>query len=141
MPYIDPADRGKLDPFIDGAARNVDTVGELTYAFYRLSKGYLSHGPTSFAAYAAVIAALEACKLELYRADVSVYESQKRVENGSVDPYVSNQTYHPIPVAKPGVDKPDCLCTHNADCNGRDGCQWNTDHDGPSERARDDGQW
>ena len=84
MPYIEQADRLKLDAFADGLARNCDNVGDLTYALTRIVKGYAHRQGKSYANLSAAIAALECAKLEAYRVQLGPYEEGKRRKNGDV---------------------------------------------------------
>ena len=61
-----------------------ETAGELNFALTTLCRRYFSKSKQNYEAYNAVIGALESCKLEYYRKQVSIYEDKKELENGSV---------------------------------------------------------
>ena len=83
MPYITPDDRDTTRVPEPGYC--VETVGELTYAFSDTIDDYLgSKEEINFAAFAEVLGALEAAKLEFYRRIVAPYEKKKLKENGDV---------------------------------------------------------
>jgi hypothetical protein len=81
-PYIAQEDRTKLDAFLEGLSRNVDSKGELTYALTMLALGYVDKHGKSYDSYSDVLGCLSATKMELYRTEVAKYEDTKRVSNG-----------------------------------------------------------
>lgn len=76
MPYI-PADKRA------GAEIAPTNVGELTYKLTLAVDEYLGLKPR-FSDFAAVLGALEATKLELYRRVIAPYEDQKILAHGDV---------------------------------------------------------
>ena len=81
-PYVPQQDRTKLDPFLAGLGRNIDTKGELTYALTLLVLGYVDKHGKSYDSYSDVLGCLTATQHELYRTECAKYEDTKRVENG-----------------------------------------------------------
>lgn len=81
-PYIPLADRTKVDPFLEGLSRNVDTKGELTYALTMLVLGYVDKHGKSYDSYSDVLGCLTATTHEVYRTEVGKYESAKQIQNG-----------------------------------------------------------
>jgi len=91
MPYIIGDRRGWID-----SGCLPETAGELNYAITRLVQLYLGATPNyqrfdivrvylpPDANCLDVMGALEGCKLELYRRQISKYEDQKIVQNGDV---------------------------------------------------------
>jgi hypothetical protein len=78
MPYITGDRRGWID-----SGCLPETAGELNYAITVLVKSYLGASP-NYQRFNDVMGALEGCKLELYRRQISKYEDQKAVQNGDV---------------------------------------------------------
>lgn len=79
MPYLTPERRAELD---EGFTPH--STGDLTYVLTREADRFLCSREERFDAYAQVLAALEATKLELYRRRIVPYEEQKLAENGDV---------------------------------------------------------
>ncbi len=84
MPYIKKEDREK---FKEAAllGMKADSAGELNYIFSMICKGYINkRGLLKYQFFNDLIGALECCKLELYRKQISPYENLKETENGSI---------------------------------------------------------
>lgn len=87
VPYIKQEDRHRLHTNYSTSwtgpvrARN---AGELNYVFTYICTDYVDHVGKSYQTYNDVIGALEACKLELYRRVVALYEDEKCKLNGDV---------------------------------------------------------
>ena len=79
MPYIKQSDREKFK--ILGIP---ETAGQLNYLFTKISLSYIDSKELSYQLYNDVIGALEGCKLELYRKQISDYEDKKIIENGEI---------------------------------------------------------
>jgi len=86
MPYIKKEKRFKFDKPISDLITTIDSVGELTYVFYKIAIGIAHKWPIKYSELAKITAALEHSKLELYRNLISPYEDEKRRENGDVVP-------------------------------------------------------
>ncbi len=84
MPYIKQEDRDTKSPNPNENWEIAATAGDLNYQFTCMINHYLSDKVVNYAAYNAVIGALECCKLELYRRMVAPYEDTKIKENGDV---------------------------------------------------------
>jgi hypothetical protein len=87
MPYIEQLDRGWVQCTGDCERREAENIGQLTYVLYQECQKYLEEREgaiQSFADYAAVLGALEATKMELYRRKIAPYEDKKMKENGDV---------------------------------------------------------
>jgi len=87
MPYIKQNRRLELnkDNQLEMIGLGCKNEGELNFVLTSICKGYLEQiGTKSYARYNQVIGAIECCKLELYRKQISFYEEQKEKENGSV---------------------------------------------------------
>lgn len=80
MPYVAECRRNDID--LHGVMPQ--TVGELTYVFYKGALEYLPREPR-YADYAEVLAAFEAAKLEFYRRHVAPYENLAIQRNGDVE--------------------------------------------------------
>jgi hypothetical protein len=78
MPYITNNQRKRLH---EGGV--IETAGELNYALTRLVQTYLGDHPT-YQLFNDALGALEGCKLELYRRQISKYEDEKIKINGDV---------------------------------------------------------
>lgn len=116
MPYIPNADRVKLDPFLTGAGRNIDTKGELTYALTRLVLDYVDNQGKSYDAYSDVLGCLTATTHEVYRTEVAKYESAKQVLSGPVvRPFRESVQARRCPCGN-GVDR-----CESGDCIGSEG--------------------
>lgn len=84
MPYITPEAQEEVRIFQQSGYK-ASTVGELTYAFSDTIDDYLGgKEEINFVAFAEVLGALEATKLEFYRRIVAPYEEKKLKENGDV---------------------------------------------------------
>jgi hypothetical protein len=83
MPYINQPIRDMIDETPLGDV-DVNTPGELNYAFTRLAHNYLRANGESYSNFNDIIGALEGAKLELYRRRVVPYEDKKIEENGDV---------------------------------------------------------
>lgn len=82
MPYIDRAQRPKLDGPIDELLDRINSAGQLNYVVTRLARGF-ARAP-SYERYNTAIGVLECAKLELYRGPIARYEDAKKVANGDV---------------------------------------------------------
>jgi len=86
MPYIKQEEREKLDslinPLIDELFKNRNP-GNLNYIISRLSWS-LFETDVSYKSGNEIVGVLECAKLEFYRRLLSVYEDQKRKENGDL---------------------------------------------------------
>jgi hypothetical protein len=83
MPYIEQAERRRIDPKVAKLEKEIYGVGELNYAITSILLKWL--GPRShYEDYNSVIGILESIKLELYRRAVAPYEDEKLVVNGDV---------------------------------------------------------
>lgn len=80
MPYI--AKNRRFD-LIEGN-QLPDTAGELNYVLTKACLDYLASRQESYQVYNDILGALEGCKQELYRRQVSGYEDKKILENGDV---------------------------------------------------------
>jgi hypothetical protein len=78
MPYITEDRRDCID-----TGSLPETAGELNYALTQIVRLYLGGSP-NYQRFNDAIGALEGCKLELYRRQVSPYEDKKIVQNGDV---------------------------------------------------------
>lgn len=81
MPYISPQIREELKPISTRPARK---TGEVTFQFYSLALDYLKENGREFQAYADILAGLEACKLEIYRRQISLFEDGAIDRNGDL---------------------------------------------------------
>ena len=99
MPYIDKPGREEMAPLLDPLMEDIQgwTDGGLNYAITRLVCAWLGSKPT-YSLYNRAIGVLECAKLELYRRAVSVYEDEKRRDNGEVYP----RTF--LEYRKPGLE-------------------------------------
>jgi hypothetical protein len=88
MPYIKKERRKELFCLsTDDSAFmfwNVETPGELNYAFTHILNSYLENKKLSYQTINEIIGALEGSKLEFYRRIVAPYEDKKIEENGDV---------------------------------------------------------
>lgn len=89
MPYIPSEQREIFDEHVDTIVTNLVTLlaahpGALNYIITRLALGIVAEKDESYQTYNDIIGALEACKLEFYRKQVSRYERLKEEENGPV---------------------------------------------------------
>jgi hypothetical protein len=88
MPYIKQEDRDFLKDVSDKIVAelkplsNDDLVGELNYVISKICWGLAD--PPRYSRLNAIIAVLEAAKLEMYRRKVAPYEDIKIVENGDI---------------------------------------------------------
>ena len=60
------------------------SAGELNFLLTTMCRRYFNKSARNYEAYNTVIGALECCKLEYYRKQVSLYENEKEKENGTV---------------------------------------------------------
>lgn len=81
MPYISQKMRQEFLPFTDSIPE-LDNPGELNYIFTKIALQYIKDKGESYQRYNDIIGALEGCKLEIYRQQISKYEDIKIVENG-----------------------------------------------------------
>lgn len=79
MPYIEQNRRIAL-----ACGEPPATPGELNYTITKHAHAYIRKHGQSYATYNAVLGALEAAKLELYRRLVAPYEDLKIHQNGDV---------------------------------------------------------
>jgi len=86
MPYIKYSKREDLEVDLNSVSKKVETIGELTYCFYKLAINYLGNKESfpTYSDYAEIIAALENSKIEFYLRKLSPYEDIKMQENGDV---------------------------------------------------------
>ena len=77
MPYIIPGRRGHPEP------NTTCNIGELTFELYRSCMWALPDTPR-YMDYNALLGALEATKLELYRRHIAPYEDLQLARNGDV---------------------------------------------------------
>jgi len=84
MPYIHPAYREALDPYIEDLIDQIDygSMGEINYIITRLCDAML--GEVRYSKINSLIGVLECAKLELYRRVAAPYENDKIDENGDV---------------------------------------------------------
>ena len=86
MPYISRDRRKALDEELDILGENIESVGELDYAFTRLAGLLVKKiGGRSYTIFNSVIGVFESAKLEFYRRRLAPYEDKKIQENGDVD--------------------------------------------------------
>ena len=78
MPYIKEAARAYIDN-----GNSPRSAGELTYIVYAAALHLLGRAPT-FSDFAAVLGAIEAAKMEIYRRIIAPYEDMKVKENGDI---------------------------------------------------------
>jgi hypothetical protein len=84
MPYIPQKERPRLDDYVGVLARRIETIGQFTYVVYKLMLLVAKKFGISYATYASLLGALTSTLNEFYRREVSVYEDEKELENGSV---------------------------------------------------------
>lgn len=81
MPYIDPADRPRLDEVLDQLPEL--SAGELNYVVTRLVGRFVQdRGGLRYANLNEAVGVLECAKLELYRRVAGPYEDVKSTQNG-----------------------------------------------------------
>ena len=84
MPYIKQEERWDLNNQLLKLSMSIETLGQFTYVIYVLSLKFLQHMGISYANYASILGALTCTLQELYRKEVSVYEDEKELQNGSI---------------------------------------------------------
>ena len=91
IPYIsnEEARRDRIDRYLKDASEEILLVGELTFAITQLVTRHLTKRGLSYDNLAAVLGALEAIKLELYRRVGAPYEDSKIIQNGDVSGYMA----------------------------------------------------
>lgn len=85
MPYIKSHERNNLATELFMLSVKITTVGQLTYVFYKLALGFVKRQGVCYQNYALVLGALTSVQQEFYRKEVSQYEDEKELENGSID--------------------------------------------------------
>lgn len=81
MPYINDKDRQKSC---------LNHEGDLNYRIHELIEIYLNgQKKRGYAQYNTVVGVLECAKQEFYRRAVSTYEDRKKVENGDISLYTT----------------------------------------------------
>jgi hypothetical protein len=84
MPYIPQKERPRLDDYVGVLARRIETIGQFTYVVYKLTLLVAKKFGICYTTYASLLGALTSTLNEFYRREVSVYEDEKELENGSV---------------------------------------------------------
>lgn len=82
MPYVKKDQRVYNSTEIERIP--LDTAGNLNYIFTELSLRYLKQNGICYQTYNDIVGALEGCKLEMYRREISPYEDEKIMQNGDV---------------------------------------------------------
>lgn len=78
MPYIEKEGRRRV------LMKGAQSAGELNYLFTYWIKKYICDNGKKYQTYNDIIGALEGCKLEIYRREISPYEDMKMSRNGDV---------------------------------------------------------
>jgi hypothetical protein len=85
MPYITEERREFFDTYIPWGIFNENSLpGELNYIITTICLEYLNGKKKSYKTYNDIIGAIENCKLEFYRREISNYENKKIQESGDV---------------------------------------------------------
>lgn len=108
MPYIPMKLRSDIDKTMKDAyahAKDQWTIGELTYAIYRMCLARLD-GYESYSDHAMIIGMLECTKQEFYRTQTTPYEERKRGQNGDIQRAVRGYTEERIAPASVGSEGP-----------------------------------
>jgi hypothetical protein len=83
MPYIPQEKRYQFEGIWYFIPEDM-TAGELNYVITKILKKLLGDKP-NYARYNELIGALECCKLELVRKQLSPYEDEKEKQNGKIE--------------------------------------------------------
>lgn len=88
MPYIKEEFRKLIKPSLERAAENINTCGDLNYAFTILAHKYLEKNGLRYQTINDVLGSLDGASKEFYRRIAESYEDQKIKENGDVTPSI-----------------------------------------------------
>lgn len=88
MPYIEQANRTRLDPFISALVYELHSTGEVNYVFTRLLTEASVFKPTCYSSINAALGVLAAVGHEFYDRLAGPYEEGKMVQNGDLPVYL-----------------------------------------------------
>jgi hypothetical protein len=84
MPYINPEDRKKFEPYLEMVSGLVQNAGEFNYIINMIALDYCRRFGMKYENANAVVGAMESAKQEFYRRFVAPYEDSKIELNGDI---------------------------------------------------------